>query len=111
MTNLRVVDDFAQRIPDLLESTTERVRSMTVDRVARVLTFLALGMVATVLVGMAMIFLFVGLFRILGDVATRVCGCNSGMEIAYAVVGGLFLLLGALLWSKRMTKDEETSDE
>jgi len=46
----------------------------------------------------ALIFLFVGLFRILGELV-------NDMELAYAIVGGLFLILGLLLWSKRNTKD------
>jgi hypothetical protein len=101
------VEDFARRIPDLLESITERIRAMTVDRVAKVLTYLALGLVAMTLVTLAFVFLFVGLFRILGELATKACDCTSGMEIAYAVVGGLFLLVGVLLWVKRIAKDDD----
>ena len=99
------MDDFSTRIPDFLESATEKIRSMTVDRVARILTFVALGVVAATLVGAALVFLMIGLFRILGELAGKICDCDQSMEIAYAVVGGLFLALGALLWSKRKPKE------
>lgn len=101
------MEDFARRIPDLLESITERIRAMTVDRMAKVITYVALGIVAAALVFLALVFLFVGLFRILGELATKACDCTSGMEIAYAVVGGLFLLVGAFLWAKRIAKDDD----
>ena len=44
------MDDFPVKIADFLESITERIRSMTVDRVAKVLTYLALRLVAMTLV-------------------------------------------------------------
>jgi drug/metabolite transporter superfamily protein YnfA len=52
------------------------------------------------MVTIALIFLFLGLFRILGELV-------NDMELAYAIVGGLFLLLGALLWSRRINKRTE----
>jgi uncharacterized protein YaaW (UPF0174 family) len=97
------VDDFPQRIPDLLESATDRVRSLTVDRVARFLKFMALGMVMTVLVVMALIFLLVGLARIVEGLILKACGdCGWSMEVAYAAVGSLFLLAGGVLWAARL---------
>jgi hypothetical protein len=95
------VEDFPTRIADLLERITDKIRSMTVDRVARILTFIALGLVATVLVGLAFVFFLVGLMRIAGELVRKVCDCTLAMEIAYAIVGGLFLAFGAFLWSKR----------
>ena len=56
-------------------------------------------------------FLFFGLFRILGELTNKLCDCTLYMEITYAVVGGVFLLLGALLWSKRLDKETETGVE
>ena len=103
------MDDFPAKIADLLETWTDKIRSMTVDRAAKVLTYMALGLVALTLVSMALLFMFVGLFRILGEVTHKVCDCTSYMEITYAVIGGLFLLLGALLWSKRIAKESETT--
>jgi len=101
------VDDFSQRIPDMLESATERVRSLTVDRAARILKILALGMVITVLVALALIFLFVGLARIVNGLISHACSdCTWSMPVAYAALGGLFLLFGALLWSARTKRKD-----
>ena len=63
-----------------------------------------LGLVALVLVLTAAIFFVVGLFRIVGDLVFRLCDCAFAMEIVYAGVGGLFLLVAVLLWSKRTGK-------
>jgi hypothetical protein len=105
------VEDFPTRIADFLEQMTEKVRSMTVDRVARIFTFIALGLVAAMLVSLAVVFLLVGLMRIAGELVRKVYDGSLSMEIAYAIVGGLFLAAGALLWSKRTkpTPPEETT--
>jgi len=96
----------------MLESATGRVRAMTVDRAKKIITILSLGLVALTLVSFALIFLFVGIMRILGELTYKVCDCTSYMEITYAIVGGLFLLVGAFLWMKRIAKPgEEPTDE
>ena len=94
------MNDFVQRIPDLLERLTGKIRSLTVEPAAKVLTIIAGALIAGALVTFAMIFFFVGLFRILGELV-------NDMELAYAIVGGLFLILGLLLWSRRIAKDTE----
>ena len=94
------MEDFTKRIPDLLERLTGKIRSMTVEPAAKVLTILAAAITAGALVTFALIFFFIGLFRILGELV-------NDMELAYAIVGGLFLLVGLLLWSKRIAKDTE----
>jgi hypothetical protein len=101
------VEDFSKRIPDMLESATDRVRSLTVDRAARFLKYLTLGLVITVLVLLAVIFLLVGLARITDGLIGKACSdCSWSMEVAYAAIGGLFLLFGALLWSARTTRND-----
>jgi hypothetical protein len=103
------VEDFPTRIADLLESFATRVRALTVDRVARIITFVTLGLVALTLVVIAFIFFLVGLFRIVEELIFKACDCGGAMEISYGVVGGLFLLIGALLWSRR-AKSEDSND-
>jgi hypothetical protein len=110
------VDDFPTKIADFLESVTARIRSMTVDPVARIITWVTLGLVALVLVGASLTFLLVGVFRIVGELVRKGCDCNSYMEITYAVVGGVFLLVGALIWRKRLVVEttaieQETAEE
>jgi uncharacterized membrane protein len=97
-------DDYPTRIADFLEAIATKIRSMTVDRVARAITFVTLGLVALTLVATALIFLLVGLFRITGELTRKACDCTQYMEITYSVIGGVFLALGALLWSKRVNE-------
>ena len=93
----RVVEDFLKPIPELLERLAQKIRGMTVDPAVKVITIAAVVLIAGMMVSIALVFLFVGVFRILGDLV-------NGMERAYAIGGGLFLILGLLLWSKRHTK-------
>jgi hypothetical protein len=105
-----MLDDFPKRIADLLESFASTVRSLTVDRVARVITFVTLGLVALTLVGLASIFFLVGLFRITGELVYKACDCSMATEIAYGIIGGLFLVLAAFLWSRRVRSTEPGTD-
>lgn len=93
--------DFPSRTADFLEAVATRIRSLTVDRVARVITYVTLGLVAMTLIGIAFIFFLVGLFRLSDRLIYKLCDCGGSMEIAYAVVGGVFLIGGALLWARR----------
>ena len=96
------MEDFSKQIPDMLEAATDKVRSLTVDRAARVLKWLTLGLVIAGLALLAVFFLLLGLGRITEGLIARACGdCSWAMEVAYAAIGGLFLLLGALLWAAR----------
>lgn len=104
------MEDFSKQIPDMLEAATDKVRSLTVDRAARVLKWLALGLVITALALLAFFFLLVGLARIVEGLIGHACGdCSWAMEVAYAAVGGLFLLFGVLLWAAR--KRPKTPEE
>lgn len=96
------MEDFAKRIPDMLEAATDKVRSLTVDRASRVLKWVALGLVIAALASLAIFFLLIGLGRITEGLIAHACGdCTWAMEVAYAALGGLFLLIGALLWAVR----------
>ncbi|MBI5156919.1 MAG: hypothetical protein HZA58_02765 [Acidimicrobiia bacterium] len=100
-------EDFPIKVAGLLEAVATRIRAMTVDRVARVIKFVTLGLVALTLVGLAFIFFLVGLFRIADELLRKACDCGYSMELAYAIVGGLFLVFGALLWRKRISRGAE----
>ncbi len=94
------VEDFPVRIAELLESTANRVRELTVDRVKGVVKVVALAPVVLVFVVTGLVFIGIGTFRLVAE-------ATQGVRIAYAVVGGLFLVGGALLWSRRTTKTED----
>lgn len=95
------MEDFPTRIADLLETFAAKVRAMTVDRIAKAVVWTAAGTVLAMLGLVLVIFLLVALFRLLGELA--------GYTLAYAIVGGLFLVVGAFLWSKRTPKNVEAS--
>jgi len=93
------VEDFPRKIADLLETAAQRVRAMTVDRIANGVKWTALSILFTMLALVAFIFLSIGLFRILAEVV-------GSTIIAYAIVGGIFLIGGLFLWLKRNPKLE-----
>lgn len=90
------MDDFPVRIAELLESVAKKVRSMTIDRIAGWTKWAAAGVVLFALVSILVVFLLIGMFRLLGELID--------VEWAYAIVGGLFVVLGMFLWSKRRPK-------
>jgi hypothetical protein len=98
------MDDFPTKIADFLESIAHKIRAMTVDRVRGAAKWTALGLILAVLGILLVLFLFIGIFRILGELI--------GVKTAYAALGGLFVLVGAFLWSKRVPQpsSKETED-
>lgn len=89
------MDDFPTRIADLLESFATRVRAMTVDRLAGAARWTAASLVLLVLGLLLLVFLIIGLMRIIDGVLPGDIGW------VYVLFGGLFLLLGLFLWGKR----------
>jgi drug/metabolite transporter (DMT)-like permease len=71
---------------------------MTVDRIAVYITWIAIGIIVAGALFMGLYWLLVSLFRALGEAI--------GQELAYAVVGGILVLVGVLLWWKRWPKDQ-----
>jgi hypothetical protein len=93
------MDDFPSKIADFLEQTAAKVRSMTVDRIAYAVRWTAAGAVLAILGFLLILFLLIGIFRLLGEII--------GVEVAYAVLGGLFLLVGVFLLSQRKPSENE----
>lgn len=90
------MDDYPAKIADLLETVATRIRSLTVDRVKGWVTWVAVGLVAAMLGILIMVFLMIGLFRFLANLV--------GAEPAYLILGGIFLVAGMLLWTRRLPK-------
>ncbi len=93
------MDDFPSKIADFLEQTAAKVRSMTVDRIALAVRWTAAGVVLALMAFLLILFLLIGAFRLLGEII--------GVELAYAVLGGLFLLVGVLLLSQRKPRTDK----
>ncbi len=91
------MDEFATKFADFLdERIIKPVREITDDRVNRILVLTVLGLVAAMLLLLAAVFGTVAFFRLLSNYVT--------VTAAYAILGGLFLIAGAFVWSKRFSK-------
>jgi hypothetical protein len=90
------MEDLPVRLADLLESIAVRVRTMTVDRVHRIVTIVSLGLIAATMAITAVVFLFVALYNLLAHWLTP-----AG---ALGVMGGIFVLAGLLVWSRRSAR-------
>lgn len=91
------MNDFPTQIADFLENTAGKIRSMTVDRVAGWAKWTGVGIVATLLGLVLVIFLVVGLVRLLAGLV--------GMQWSYTIIGGLFVVIGVFLWRLRLPRE------
>ena len=94
--------DYPTKIADFLETTAKQIRSLTIGRIAPAVTWVALGLVIAVAAFLAVFWLLVSLFRALGNLI--------GQEWAYALVGGILVVVGVLLWVRRYPKEEPAEE-
>lgn len=94
---------LSTRIADALEMIATKVREMTVDRVATAITWIAVALILFAAIAMALFWLLVGIFRALGAL--------MGVETAYAVVGAVLIVAGAIIWVRRYPQDRSQSTE
>ena len=92
--------DYPSKIADFLEGLATRIREMTVDRASTAVTWTAIGIVIATVGALALIWFLVGFFRAFGTLV--------GQELAYAIVGGILLLAGVLVWVKRYPDNESS---
>ena len=91
------MNDFPTQIADLLENFADKARTLTVDRVAGWARWTGAGIFAAVLGLALLIFMTVGLVRLLAGFV--------GMQWPYTIIGGLFLVIGAFLWRLRLPSE------
>ncbi len=87
------MDDFPVKLAAFLETTANKIRSLTVDKAAKAVRLTTLGLIALTLALMALIFLFLTIYGALE--------IPLGEWGALAVLAGLFALGGAFMWLKR----------
>lgn len=87
------MEDYATKFAELLEQVATKIRSVTVDRVARGIRLTGLGILAVTLGFTAVLFL---LFAIFG--ALEIPLTTAG---AFALIGALLIGLGTYLWIKK----------
>ena len=87
------MEEYAARFVELLEQVTQKVRSFTVDRIARWIRLGGLGILAATLGLLALLFLLYAIFGAL-EIPLTTAG-------ALAVVGAVLVGGGSYLWIKR----------
>ena len=95
------MDDWPTRLADLLEAVATRVRALTVDRAAKAIKVVSLALPILVLVSVAVVFLFMTIHAVLA--------IPLGSAGAFGVIGGLFLVGGAFVWTRRTRSPEDES--
>lgn len=93
---------LSAKVADFLEDIASKIRSMTVDRAASAITWIAVSIVLVFAISMAVFWLLVGIFRALGTL--------MGTEVAYAVVGMILIIIGAVLWIRRYPQDRDSQE-
>lgn len=91
------MEEYAARFADFLEEIALKIRSMTVDRIARYVTLTGLGIIAGTLGFTVVIFLLWAIFGAL-EIPLSTAG-------AFAVLGALFLVGGAVMWFMRTERE------
>lgn len=94
--------DLPAQIADLLQAVATKIRSMTVDRAENAITWSALGIMLAMIATLGVIWLLVAFFRAFGELV--------GQEVAYAIVGGILIVVGALVWMRRFPEDDSSQD-
>lgn len=91
----------------MLEQTATRVRTLTTDRIAGYVLWGALGLILGLLGLLIVTFLLVALFRLIDTGIGDLLGSDTwGNVLAYVILGGLFVIGGALLWRRRHPSTE-----
>ncbi len=88
-------DDFPARFADALESAATRVRAMTADRVAGLIRRTLVIVLVLVLGSTSLVYLVIA--------AHRALSIGVGRPGSLAILGGLFLLTGLLIWNRGST--------
>ena len=93
----RHMHEYAIKFADLLEQVAQKVRVMTVDRVAYGIKLTGLGILAVTMAFTALTFLLWAIFGAL-EIPLTTAG-------AFAVLGALLLGVGGYLWFKRVENE------
>jgi hypothetical protein len=94
--------DYPAQIADFLESFAVKIRSLTVDRAENAVTWTALGLMLVTIGILGLIWVLVGFFRAFGALV--------GQEAAYAIVGGILIVVGALVWMRRFPGEDSSQE-
>ncbi len=89
--------DWASQLVDTFESAVGTVRSKTSEPATRIVKYIVFALMASGLVVMTLVFLTVGLIRLLDGYLPW------GVWLPYLVLSGIFLIVGGLTWPRRQS--------
>ena len=92
-------NDWPEQAADTIERVVGSVRDKTTGPLTTVAQALVYGLLAAILGVAAVVLLAVGLERVLIDLLLE-----DDVWAAHLIVGGIFILAGLFLWSKRRPK-------
>lgn len=95
------MQEYAARFADLLEQVANKVREMTIDRIAHAIKLTGLGILAAVLALTAVVFLVWTIFGAL-EIPLTTAG-------AFAVFGVVLAVAGGIMWFQR-SRDDTRND-
>lgn len=93
--------DFATRTVDTIDSVVSTIREKTVDPLVKLTRIVVYGILALIALLVVAIFGSIALVRILD-----VYAFGNRVWISYLILGGIFMVAGLLLWSKRTKRKE-----
>lgn len=93
---------LSAKVAEFLEMIATRIRELSVDRAATAITWIAVGLLLATAAMVGVFWLLVGIFRALGTLL--------GTEVAYAVVGLILVIAGAVVWWRRYPQDRSPQE-
>lgn len=91
--------DWTVQAANRIEELVDTIRSNTSDRLVKVARLLVFGLLAAFMGMMALVLVTVAAVRVLDIVLPR------GVWVPDLILGGIFVALGLLLWSKRSARE------
>ena len=99
-------EDWAATTADAIERAVQSVRAKTADPLERVVRLVVYGLLAGI-VGIAIaVLLTVAAFRGLVELLDLVW--KPEVWLAYVILGGIFVIVGLLVWTRRTSKNEKS---
>lgn len=97
-------DDWAVQAADSVERVIDAVRDKAVLPLTTLARALVYGLLAGILGLSATVLLCIALVRVIDVYADKIPGISDGVWVADLALGGVFVLIGLVLWAKRNPK-------
>lgn len=98
--------DWALQAADAIERAIDGVRDRAIVPLQTVVRALVFGIIIAFVGVAALVLLVAGMVRLSASYLSNIPGVPDSIWTTYAAVGALFVLSGALLWSKRRTPSQ-----